>query len=176
MKINLGKNALVLMTVAITSVGVNAADKGLKTYEKIYVSVKADNAILFPSSLSKELIESTSRRLVEFANDRAEDKGAFTISSECGPQTLMLLFDIVSITSNTEAVASRAFFSGNISSTAKGGLSIGITSTIRDCITGKRLIKTSSYEDGKEPVDIFRSLVDDPVDRAVKLQSGAMPK
>lgn len=164
-----------LAIAASASFNASAAGKGEKIYDKIFVVVKSDDVILVPQSLTKELAQSTSRRLIEFAMDRAEEEGAFAIAKECGPRTLMLTLDIVSITSNSEATASRAFFSGNINSSEKKNFIVGITSAIRDCVTERLLIKSSNSEDGKEPLEIISRLADNAVQDAIKRQYSAAP-
>jgi len=164
---NFSRIVVFLTIAASTSFSVSAAEK---LYDNIFFTVKTDDAILIPSTLDKDMLKLTSRRLVEFGNDRAEEKGDFTVVTECKPKTLNVTLDIVSITSSVETAASRSFFGGSVTASEKKNFSLALTSTVRDCTTGKLLFKNANSDDRTEPLEVFRSLVNDSVKDALKQQ------
>lgn len=173
---------MLLLTV-ISGCSTFRGPPGPKLYDHAFIVVNSDNTLLQQQSSDKELKELQQSggkdmlrivrtRLNEFTEDELASQGDLKVVSVCGPRTLKITQDIVSISASSLTDIKVGFMGGSATGKKSDDVFVSISTTIEDCESGIKLVKYSYHNNGRELIAVVKDIASDNVSKAYDYQYG----
>lgn len=156
--------------MALLSLALSACTttRGPKLYDNLTLVVKTENTLIVPTSTDREFLKIVSARLQDFTETAVNAEGDLKVTGACGPRTLRIVQDLVSVSLGSQSEYTTGFVSAKTKT--QQDLHVSASITIQDCELGKNLWKSVETESGQNPSEILQGLAEKGVSEAYGVQ------
>ena len=150
--------------------------KGMKLYDNVVIEIITDNALLSPQNIDKDFIDKFHNRMIDLSESVIAKKGNFNIVSQCGPRTTKIILDVTNISIGNYVRSSIGFWPGSSVAVEKNNFKINASSTLVDCVTGRKFGKDSYNEDGDDIMNVMKQIASNAMGDAYDFQFERIPR
>ena len=154
-----------------------------KLYDNAFIVIKSDNTLILQQSSDKELkdLQQSSdkemmrivrTRLNEFTEDELASRGDLKVVPTCGPRTLKITQDIESIGASSLTDINSGFTGRSSTEKKSDDVFLSTSTTIEDCESGKKLVKFSYQNNGRDLIQVIKYLASLNISYAYSYQYG----